>query len=235
MPGSAGPTKGRWYTHLFGCGWRPRYDIGYPAYWDQNGEFKKCQNWGNIAWIESAGNENNLKEVLISNVRAILLVDLAKCEDVKVLVDYEKQGNFSVNGILGISYSPDSQELLYGIELYGLAYPKAEYRIMKLNLRTGAELMLAEGIHPSWSPDGSQISYVQADGIYIMKADGTQHRLLVKHSFADSRSSMPFHTLQPMPHWSPDGAWLVYHRCEECSCFVSENAIYKVEIATGKE
>ena len=44
-----------------------------------------------------------------------------------------------------------------------------------------------------------------------------------------------FRPVPPRPRWSPDGKWLIYHRCDGYSCVVDENAIYKVEISTGKE
>jgi Tol biopolymer transport system component len=40
----------------------------------------------------------------------------------------------------------------------------------------------------------------------------------------------------PFPSWSPDGKWLVYHRCSKPECaLIDDYDIYKVEIATGIE
>jgi TolB protein len=63
---------------------------------------------------------------------------------------------------------------------------------------------------PAWSPDGSQIAYVrvrtperaiQSDDmdVWLASADGTDRRLLVGGV-----------GWQWLPHWSPDGAWIVY-------------------------
>jgi len=208
--------------------------LGYPAYWDREGNFKECRNWERFWHIEGAGNEANLKEVFISRTWEILLVDIEKCEEVKVLVNYEQSS--SVNGIIGISYSPVTQELLYSLRLYdSTSSESAEYRIMKLNIVTGIEQQIAEGVNPAWSPDGSQIATIMADGIYLMNADGSQSRLLIKHDFFNLRSRSPFGRVDPIPHWSADGKWIVYHNCDDDVCYVDESTIYIVSVEDGQE
>jgi Tol biopolymer transport system component len=44
----------------------------------------------------------------------------------------------------------------------------------------------------------------------------------------------------PKPIWSPDGNWLVYHKCEledpEREClYLEDYVIYKVNVHTGEE
>ena len=65
--------------------------------------------------------------------------------------------------------------------------------------------------HPSWSPDGKQITYVvrrsfpngdyidNASGIFVMDADGT-----------DSRQVTATNTFYAEPSWSPDGKQIVF-------------------------
>jgi len=205
---------------------------GYPAFWNNDGKFKHCSDWGNALYIEDAGNDKNL-EVIVVFAREIAVVDIEECEKVKVLVNRDYWGGLGINTIMGISYFPDTQDLVFGMELLNLDKP-AEYQIIKVNLETGEEAPLAEGIHPAWSPDGSEIVYVQRDGIYIMKADGTEPRLLVKHDFVDS-GLFPLAMTEPMPRWSPDGRWIIYHRCEDELCIIPHGSIYKVSADGGPE
>ena len=67
----------------------------------------------------------------------------------------------------------------------------------------GAMTMLANGISPAWSPDGSQIAFAaNREGnfdIYIMDADGGNQTQLTTNEADDIE-----------PCWSPDGLWLAF-------------------------
>jgi Tol biopolymer transport system component len=67
--------------------------------------------------------------------------------------------------------------------------------------------------------------------LYLMKADGSEQKLLVKKLFWDSNHKD--NTVQP--EWSPDSKWLVYHRCVGRTSPISNCTIYKVNIETGIE
>ena len=59
---------------------------------------------------------------------------------------------------------------------------------------------LAYGFRPRWSPDGKKIAFVGTNGgIYVMNADGSHRRLLVKHGLANDG-----------PSWSPDSKSIVF-------------------------
>ena len=65
---------------------------------------------------------------------------------------------------------------------------------------------------PAWSPDGTRIAYLEANGdefpgIYVMHADGTNGRKLVENVFPTSAGGM---TLA----WSADSSRLYYTKIE---------------------
>jgi WD40 repeat protein len=94
----------------------------------------------------------------------------------------------------GIAWSPDGSQLAYAAN--GVIY------LAHVGFGGRRMLMpstLSGGAHsPSWSPDGRWIAYASyADGaVHLIRSDGTQRSLLVKHASA--------------PAWSPDGRVIAY-------------------------
>ncbi len=204
-------------------------DRGYPAYWESNGTFKECRQWFNFSQIEHIILADGTEQALIMSSKSLLIVDNEKCDLIEVVLDFTNRGELSLRGF---SYRTDGQWLLYGLERTKDVYERT-YQINKVKINALQEVEMVEGINPSWSSDGSQIAYVQADGIYVMNADGSQPRQLISHNFVDSHGI--FGVIPPIPQWSPDGKWIVYHRCDTYSCIVYENTIYKVEVSSGSE
>ncbi len=60
----------------------------------------------------------------------------------------------------------------------------------------------ADDFAPSWSPDGSQLTYTDDAGIYVVNADGTNRRALT------SRADDPEGVSGPV--WSPSGEWIAF-------------------------
>jgi hypothetical protein len=212
--------------------------FGYPAYWDtNNGKFKACRRDLPYFWqIEESGNANGRTEVLLHDSRTVISMELANCTQTGVLLDVEKRPGNTSQGypiIEGFSYHSPTRQLLIGLVIkQGVEVIDA--RIIKFDQTSGEWLELAEGINPSWSPDGHWIAYVGLDGLYVMRSDGTGNRQVLEHLFFDFKRRY-FGGAEPKPKWSPDGKWLVYHRCEDISCIVTENTIYKISADGGQE
>lgn len=201
--------------------------MGFAAYWKQGRVLKYCKNWYLPEQIQGLGSG---KALINLNRKKVLIVDLAKCKEDRTLVDYSND-SLSILEIFGISYSLNQDILLFGLENKSLG----TYDLMSMDVTTGETNVLGQGLNPTWSPDGAQIAYVQTDGIYVMNKDGTQARKVLTQNIRFDESFWDV-SWAPIPSWSPDGEWLVYHRCNEgYSCLIAESSIYKVEVATGKE
>ncbi|MEA3440693.1 MAG: hypothetical protein U9R58_10455 [Chloroflexota bacterium] len=204
---------------------------GHPAYWDlEKSRFGICyRDLPYFEQIQGSGNVENPYEVLVQDVWEIIVMDLSKCKQVQTLVDFTANpGDFS---IAGFSYSPSTQELVYG-----LVVKEREYKIMLLDMNTGEQVQLAAGINPAWSPDGTHIAYLGLDGLYVMLSNSSEPKQLVSQPFFDAWRSGSVWSLASLPRWSSDGEWLVYHRCNTIDiCMIEDTHIYKIRSSGGSE
>jgi len=222
---------------LFGLTGSTGSYMGYPAFWDiQNGRFGVCnQNLPYFHQVQGSGNLENPYEVIVQNVWTVVTIDLTSCKQTNTWVDYStKAGFFSV---AGFSYYSASQVLVYG-EIENPYDQTREFRLVHKNVLTGTRKVLVEGINPSWSPDGSQIAYIGLDGLYVMdlnNAESTPRQVVDRPFFDPSEGGSPW-SLVTTTSWSPDGKWLVYHRCNMAKvCTWEDSQIYKVPSNGGKE
>lgn len=210
---------------------------GHPAYWDlDRGRYKICEkNLPFYFQIQGTGNyEENPYEVYLLGTWEIISMDLSQCKLVKTVVDYsDHPGDYS---LAGFSYSPVTNQLVYGlvVDLY-LTNPSArEYRIMQMDIETNEQVHLADGINPVLSPDGTQIAYLGTDGLYVMLSNGSAIKKLIDQPLFDLWASGSPWFSTPIPRWSLDGEWLIYHRCNtERICSFQDAKIYKIHTDYG--
>jgi hypothetical protein len=210
-------------------------DYGYPAYWDlQNGKFGVCsKDLPYSIQIQGSGNPENPYEVIVQDAFTITKMDLSNCITVQVFIDNETK--YGGNLIIGSSYSPIKQGIFYGF----LINPTApQYRLMYRDLKSGEETWVGEGINPTWAPDGTRIAYLGIDGLYLGYFEDNQFTSIkiVNRPFFNPLAIGGANTQTPEPAWSPDGQWLIYHRCETTkTCKWEETGIYKINVNGGNE
>ena len=115
--------------------------------------------------------------------------------------------------------------------------------IIVRRLSDGKETSLGQGITPAWSPDGQWIAYTWVDGIYAADPQGNGIRRIVDYTSPGGGGHPLFRDRwPPLPSWSPDGQWLVYHKCvlppapkTHCGEEIEDYAIFKVNVETGEE
>ena len=65
---------------------------------------------------------------------------------------------------------------------------------------SGQRRLARNGSAPAWSPDGRTIAFFSGSKIYLMNADGSEHRPLTRAAGGGQRSLA----------WSPDGRKLAF-------------------------
>lgn len=210
---------------------QPKYEnLGYPAYWNlSTNEFKDCYRFYQKQ-IEEYEHSEIKNEVLIYNSTEIVLYDMETCQNIRKIVDYNDTSPRRY--IAGISYHKESQEFVYS-EIWDAYTSNRSYHIFKLDLQSKEKEELAEGINPSFSPDGKKIAYLGIDGLYVMDINGREQTKIVSTQLFEPWSGGSPWTGTPEPRWSPDGEWIVFHQCEGEYCHGDEGIINKVRVSDG--
>jgi hypothetical protein len=116
------------------------------------------------------------------------------------------------------------------------------------HIPTGKERLVGEGMFPVWSRDGEQLAYTGPDGIYVVQnRPEAEPRRLVALEGSQADPSAPVYEedrynqyYPPMPSWSPDGQWLVYHVFNSspvnpaAGAWAQYYSIFKVNVNTGE-
>lgn len=105
------------------------------------------------------------------------------------------------------SWSPDSKRLVFQ-RGFGTDTSPAELSV--LDLRTGIETVIAQGVRPAWSPDGDLIAYAAQSGslgdltldLMVTDPEGKDVRALTEDPASHDSG----------PEWSPDGQQLAFTR-----------------------
>ncbi|MGE5222475.1 MAG: DPP IV N-terminal domain-containing protein [Omnitrophica WOR_2 bacterium] len=213
---------------------------GAPIYiWKGGKGIRSC----NILDAGPAYQLPDTDEVVVHLLTSIQIIDIKTCNTVQTLADYREPGQNTKDGI-GLSISWDGRYILFseakeppwGSKLL------SDYTMKIMDLSTGAVEELGQGINPFMSPDGNWIAYTWLDGVYLIKRDGTEKQKLIDFFNAKERSNglQRFEKIPPKPRWSPDGKWLIYHKCGPAypkpACDqLDDYSIFRLNLADGNE
>jgi dipeptidyl aminopeptidase/acylaminoacyl peptidase len=86
---------------------------------------------------------------------------------------------------------------------------------------------VADGNHPSWSPDGLKLAHSFESRLYTMDADGSERREIVTDRFEDDPDIVSVSDSDPS--WSPDGTRIAFVRDTEFEDAIG-NSVYTVNV-----
>jgi hypothetical protein len=188
--------------------------------------FNSCHNWAPLYAISDIYSFNGYDQLLINKGGQILLINPLRCTTIKKLVDIKKTQ--PMDRLLGSSLSSDQKYFLYS-QLLRDNPGKVTTIIRKIDLQTGVVTEMVEGFSPMWSPDDQCFTYLKPDGIYLMSADGLQNIQILESQEEN------FFDPSTIPHWSPDGKYIVYDRCPyPCERTTTIN-VYIFDVDSGVE
>jgi len=206
---------------------------GYPAFWNlETGKFKVCDN--NLALflkIQGMDDPERSKEAIVQNLGEIRIIDLATCETQKMIVDYWEKPH--LYRILGFSYNPYSESLLYGLIQFEGSEISAS--IIQRDINSGEEIVIGDGVNPSWSNEYEEIAFNNIEGaLFVMNSDGTDvQRILVEPLFNPISEKMPSNI--PFVQWAFNGRGLLYHRCQDRETNLNNCNVYLLDIESQEE
>ncbi|MEZ5359601.1 MAG: hypothetical protein R3F48_12350 [Candidatus Zixiibacteriota bacterium] len=196
---------------------RVTYGLGGAfATWSDNDSVLYYQNDINAGFVDYIVPSFQLAKVSVSDGHAeYLRKDWQSISTNFLMPSFTRDGN---KVAYVISYSV--QEDKYSFQNFGVKIVAMKDIMLPESEMRKPTKGLEKAISPSWSPDGQWLAYLNNDmrnpGIYIMKADLTENRLVYAPGVAQQLSPSPV-------SWAPNSKWITFA--------MADGTIYTIDIA----
>lgn len=199
----------------------PNATYGDISFLTPQGGLRKCK--ANATWFIYPTTDSNI--VFVNNYAKLQLFDIKSCSIVKTLL--ERNDPIDAASLSG------SEK--YVIFYYGDTYPNLDTNIFVLPVDSAVPQKVIEtALNGSISPDDEKIAFVRKNGIYISNLDGSEQTKLVSLNYSESVHEEV--SLFPFPQWSPDGRYLIYHKCQNTECYhLKDFSMYIFDLETMVE
>jgi hypothetical protein len=196
----------------------PYATFGDVVFLTLQGNLRKCKS-NDATWFITPTTDPNI--VFVHDREELQLLDIRSCSIVKTLL--------KKNDLIGAASLSESEK--YVIFYYGNTYPNLNTNIFVMSVdSTVPQKVIETALNGSISPDDEKIAFVQKNGIYISNLDGSEQTKLVSLELQGEVSLFPF------PQWSPDGRYLIYHKCQNKECYhLKDFSMYLFDLETMVE
>jgi hypothetical protein len=205
-------------------------DYGYPEFITNSPNKYLVCNWEIPPMQYSMPVPNSKYIIGFSYQQNIFLADRQTCRIKKYIWGSPFNSNYNKGIFIGMATpSNDGREIVFDAGKRG-----NERQIYILDLKSGkVDQTGITGFLPTFSPDDRQIAYFYDNSLFISNSDGSEQKSILTFSppFSDYSNG-----LTPIPFWSPDGKWILYHKCINTECIQRKDFdIFKVNVETGEE
>lgn len=142
--------------------------------------------------------------------------------------------DFSEN-VAHVSWDPTGRYLLYN--RYVTETDDLRWEVRALDLETGTETRVAEGLTPNWSPDGDWIIYA-TDGevadVFVMPAACVYNNTPCEPQTAARNVTQTPNLPEREPLWTPDQSQIVYLRDTDTVNETQTWDVFRQEMSTGR-
>ncbi len=174
--------------------------------------------------------------LVVSGLKS-MIVQWPECLVEKVILDLTAQSEATKDHLISSYLSQDGRLWVYTQETR-----KNEWvdTIHIMDLESGSNREITKGLNATLSPDNQKVAFVRTQPDYrkyreicIANIDGTNIQPIIDLGLNKS----DYNNIDPIPYWSPDGEWLLYHRCiSGMGCLVaSDFNVFTFNLITNEE
>ncbi len=172
--------------------------VGYPVLFDlKTNKTKTCKGlfYDNIFDDPRSADPY---DVITTSAMSVHSFNVKSCTVTNKLVDFESN-NSNGNRIFGSSLSNDGKLLYYGI----LNYKSDTRNIIRLDLKTKKETIIADGFAPALSSDGNRLVYINNENELVLLDVIRNEKIIIMTNINNETS------IVPVLEWSSDDRLLL--------------------------